>query len=111
MTPTTRMVDGYTLVELLVAMIVLTALAALSLPVFLGQTAKAQNAAARSELTDAAHLVELCRQETHDYTRCGGAFTELGVDGEIAFTATPTAFTLTAAGPGGAAIVLNGPSS
>lgn len=62
--------DGFTLVELLVGVLVLTLLAAIALPSFASQPGKADAAAVRQGLADAATALESCRVETADYTAC-----------------------------------------
>lgn len=62
--------QGFSLIELLVVMVVIGILAAIALPLFLGQTEKAQDASAKSDVRTVVQMVELCRAEEDTYASC-----------------------------------------
>ena len=62
-----RRQEGFTFVELLVAMIVLGLLAAVMIPVFLGQREKADGASAESLLRNGASTMEAAAVDTQSY--------------------------------------------
>lgn len=61
---------GFTLIELLVVMLIIGILAAIALPVFLGQQEKGQDAGAKSDARNLVSQVESCYAEQQDYSLC-----------------------------------------
>lgn len=58
------------MIELLVVMVVIGALAAIAIPLFLGQTEKARDASAKTEVRTVVQMVEMCRAEEDTYAKC-----------------------------------------
>lgn len=67
---------GFTLIELLVVVIIIGLLAAIAIPAFLGQRDKANDAAAKSLVRNAATAVEAAYADTQDYAAINAAAVE-----------------------------------
>jgi type IV pilus assembly protein PilA len=71
---------GFTLAEVLVVMLVIGILAAIALPMFLGQRDKSQDAEAKSNARNLVSQVESCFAPQEDYRQCA---TEADLGGNL----------------------------
>src|SRR5881394_3727011 len=90
---------GFTLIELLVVILIIGILAAIALPAFLGQRAKGQDSAAKSDARNMVSQMESFYTEGNTYTAGPGTNTGLDVGaakGQVEVTPSDQGYVITA---------------
>lgn len=75
MRPSLRDNRGFTLIELLVTILIIGILAAIAVPAFLNQRAKAQDSSAKSNARNMLTFMETCWQDLGGYVGCRAVLT------------------------------------
>jgi len=95
---------GFTLVELMITMVVLSILVAVALPSYTAQAEKSRRADATSTLSRATMVMESCRSDLATYTGCAGRIAATSEESYYTISVTVpvsgAAYTLTATATG-----------
>jgi len=62
--------SGFSLIEVVIILVIISILAAIALPAFLNQQYKGQDAQSKSDVRNALSLIEHCYELEQDYTAC-----------------------------------------
>ena len=87
---------GFTLIELLVVILIIGILAAIALPAFLGQRAKGQDSAAKSDARNAVSQLESFYTEGNTYTGFDQADAGLPAAPQLSVTPSDQGYVITA---------------
>src|SRR5215208_7285543 len=92
-----RKQNGFTLIELIVVVLIIAILAAIALPAFLGQRAKAQDGSAKSAARSIVSALEACYTEIARYDPCpdGPTGVAMGTDpGQVEVSTSGDEYTI-----------------
>jgi len=93
---------GFTLIELLVVILIIGILAAIALPAFLGQRAKGQDSASKSDARNVVSEMEACFVDNQTYSGCQTAPEVTALKATVTLGSDPTkAYTVVATSKSG----------
>ena len=94
-----RSQEGFTLIELVMVILIISILSAIALPAFLGQRAKGQDGSAKSDARSMVSAMEACYTEVEKYDPCPDGTPGMAVGtgpGETDVTPAGDAYTIIA---------------